>query len=121
MTELTLYGLKTCSTCRKALAALDAAGTPARLHDWRKDGADADALGALIAAVPWQELVNRRGTTWRGLSPQEQKLDDAADALALMLAHPAVIKRPVLRRGDAWALCGGDVLACAAGLPSTER
>lgn len=113
MTDLILYGLKTCSTCRKALAALEAAGTPARLHDWRRDGADAQTVSALMAAVPWQDLVNRRGTTWRGLAPSEQKLEDGADALALMLAHPSVIKRPVLRRGDAWALCSGDIVACA--------
>lgn len=92
----TLYGLRNCDTCRKARAWLDSHGIAYRFHDVRADGLDADVLERLEAAAGWETLLNRRGTTWRGLDEAARSDVDRAKALRLMLEHPALIKRPVL-------------------------
>lgn len=97
---MTLYGIKNCDTCRKARKALDGKGTPFRFHDLREDGLSAALLEHLLAGVPVMTLLNRRSTTWRQL-PDEDKADlDANKARELMLAHPTLLKRPLLDTGD---------------------
>ncbi len=91
-----LYGIRNCDTCRKARAWLDSQGSAYRFHDFRADGLDADVLQRLEAAAGWEILLNRRGTTWRGLDEAARSDVDRAKALRLMLEHPALIKRPVL-------------------------
>ena len=103
---LTLYGLKTCDTCRKARAWLDQRGLLYRFHDFRADGFDAATLERLEAAPGWEALLNRRSTTWRGLAESERAGANRDKALALMLAHPALIKRPVLECEDGRILLG---------------
>lgn len=98
---ITVYGIKTCDTCRKAMKWLAAEGIEARFHDFRADGLDPKALDAWIAAHGWELLLNRRGTTWRKLPAGETATVDAMRARALMLAHPALIKRPVFDLGPA--------------------
>lgn len=93
---LTLYGLKNCDTCRKARAWLDRQGVSYRFHDFRADGLDCATLDGLEAELGWETLLNRRGTTWRGLADSERADLDRDKALALMLVHPALIKRPIL-------------------------
>ncbi|XBQ14820.1 MAG: ArsC/Spx/MgsR family protein [Oceanicaulis sp.] len=100
MSPITLYGLKTCDTCRKALKALDAAGKPAEFVDVRAE-ADLDAkLPAWLGAVGADTLVNTRSTTWRGLSDAERARKDT-DPAGLLKDHPALIKRPVIETGGA--------------------
>lgn len=94
-----VWGLKNCDTCRKALAWLDAEGIAHRFRDVRTDGLDAK-LGAWIEELGWEALVNTRGTTWRGLPEAEREGLDAAKAKALILVHPALMKRPVFDLGD---------------------
>jgi arsenate reductase len=92
-----VYGLKNCDTCRKARKWLDAQGIAHRFHDVRADGLDGATLQAWIAAVGWETLLNRRGTTWRQL-PEDRKTGiDGSSAAALMLEFPALIKRPVFQ------------------------
>ena len=94
---LTLYGIKNCDTVKKARRWLDAHDIAYRFHDFRSDGLDEKRLARWVEQLGWESLLNRRGTTWRGLpETQRAKLVDAAGAIALMLAHPALIKRPVL-------------------------
>lgn len=93
-------GLKNCDTCRSALAWLADNGLAAELHDFRRDGLDPQRLDRWIAAVGWEALLNRRGTTWRGLAEADKANVDAAKARELMLAHPALIKRPVFEVGE---------------------
>ena len=87
-----------CDTVKKARKCLDARGVPYVFHDWKK-GVDAALLDGWIKDVGWEKLVNRSGTTWRGLSEAEKSVATAAEALALMQASPSLIRRPVLTDG----------------------
>jgi arsenate reductase (glutaredoxin) len=91
-----VYGIPNCDTVKKARKWLDAADIAHRFHDVRKDGLDAARLDDWIAALGWEALLNKSGTTFRKL-PDAAKADlDPAKASALMLAEPAMIKRPVV-------------------------
>lgn len=90
-------GLKTCDTCRKALKSLRESGADPRVHDVRADGLDPDLI-AQILAVFGDKAVNKSSATWRNLSEN----DRALGAAALLSAHPTLLKRPVIRRGDVW-------------------
>ncbi len=94
-----MWGLKNCDTCRKAMKWLDGEGIDHRFRDVRADGLDAKTLDRWIDAAGWETLLNRRGTTWRGLPEPDRADVDATRAAALMLAHPALIKRPVFDTG----------------------
>ncbi|WP_110666991.1 ArsC family reductase [Salinicola halophilus] len=96
----TLYGIKNCDTCRKARRLLDERGIDFRFHDLRDDGLDAATLDAFLARTDWQTLLNTRSTTWRGLGAADKEALDRDRARELMLAHPTLIKRPLLVRGD---------------------
>ncbi|MBA4046957.1 MAG: arsenate reductase [Sphingomonas sp.] len=101
-----IYGLKTCDTVRKARAWLDAQGMAHQFHDYRAGGIDEARLRRWVAVLGWAKLLNKAGPSFRSL-PDEEKagLADAAQAegraIALMLANPTLIKRPVLEAGDA--------------------
>ncbi len=94
---LTVYGLKSCDACRKARKALG--DREHRFHDLREDGLDAAMLDRWIGALGWEALLNRRSTTWRALDEAEKAELDAGRARGLMLAHPALVKRPVIDDG----------------------
>ncbi|MEM8791869.1 MAG: Spx/MgsR family RNA polymerase-binding regulatory protein [Pseudomonadota bacterium] len=95
------YGLKTCDTCKKALKALEGAGKAPEVVDVRADGVARDALAGWLAALGPEVLVNTRSTTWRGLDDAERsKASTAEGALDLLLAHPTLMKRPVIVDGD---------------------
>ncbi len=96
-----LYGIPNCDTVKKARAWLTAQGLVHEFHDFKKAGVPADRLAAWEAALGWEKLLNRKGTTWRKLDPQEQAgAVDAASAHALMRAQPSLIKRPVVEWGN---------------------
>jgi arsenate reductase len=89
--EMKVYGLKTCSTCRRAIKALNDSGYETEMVDVRKDGMPAEVLERLYA-VFGDQLLNRRATTWRKLPDADKK----KPAVRLMLEHPLLIKRPVI-------------------------
>lgn len=92
----TLYGIKNCDTIKKARKWLTDNNVDYTFHDYRVDGLDGDWLNHTESQLGWENLLNKRGTTFRQLT-DEQKNDLNKDkALALLLAHPAMIKRPVL-------------------------
>lgn len=96
---LVIYGIANCDTVKKARKWLDAAGVAHHFHDVRKDGLDGAMLDRWVDALGWEALLNKGGTTFRKL-PEADKLGlDAARARTLMLAEPAMIKRPVVDRG----------------------
>jgi arsenate reductase len=97
-----LYGIPNCDTVKKARTWLDANGVNYRFHDFRKAGLSKDIVDGWLAHVPWELLVNRKGTTWRALDDAAKAaVVDATAATTLMLASPSVIKRPVLVLADA--------------------
>jgi len=97
---LTLYGIPNCDTVKKARRWLDAAGVPHAFHDFRKDGLDPAKLQFWIDAIGWEKLLNKAGTTFRQLPDADKAGLDTAKAKALMLAQPAMIKRPVVETDD---------------------
>lgn len=97
---ITVYGLKNCDTCKKALTWLKAEGIAHEFHDVRADGLVASDVAAWISELGSDVLVNTRGTTWRGLDEADKAEMDDAKAAALILAHPALMKRPVFDLGD---------------------
>jgi len=96
---LTIYHLKTCDTCRKAIKTIRAAGNNIKLVDVRAAGVPAERLKHIVETVGWEKLLNTRSTTWRGLGEAEKSDMNEAKALALMGAHPTLIKRPVIDTG----------------------
>ncbi|MGN6269616.1 MAG: ArsC family reductase [Sphingomonas sp.] len=96
----TLYGIANCDTIKRARAWLDDHGVAYQFHDYKKAGIDRAQLEAWVAEFGWETILNRAGTTFRKL-PEDQRGDlDAAKAIALMLAQPSMIKRPLLDLGD---------------------
>ena len=99
-----LYGLKACDTCRKALKELTAAGQDPVFIDVRAVPVGPDVLTAWMAELG-PDLVNRRSTTWKGLSEAERAgAENAAGAVELLLANPALMKRPVIDKDGAVTL-----------------
>ena len=94
---ITLFGIPNCDTVKKARTWLEQAGLSYQFHDFKKAGLDKTTVSAWLKEVPWEILVNKKGTTWRGL-PDATKASviDATSATVLMLENTSVIKRPVL-------------------------
>ncbi|TXI98167.1 MAG: ArsC family reductase [Aquabacterium sp.] len=102
-----VYGIPNCDTVKKARAWLSEQGVNYSFHDYKKQGVPADRVAAWVAAVGWEPLVNRQGTTWRKLDDATKaSVVDAASAQALMLAQASVIKRPVIERDGVVVLVG---------------
>jgi Spx/MgsR family transcriptional regulator len=95
--RVVMHGIPNCDTVKKARVWLESHGVDFAFHDYKKAGIDAATLERWLRDVPLDTLLNRRGTTWRAL-PDDVKAGaaDEAGAVALMIAHPSVIKRPVL-------------------------
>jgi arsenate reductase len=94
---VTLYGIPNCDTVKKARTWLDAHGLPYTFHDFKKSGIDSALIQTWLCDVPWDVLVNRKGTTWRALSDERKAaITDDNSATALMIESPSIIKRPVL-------------------------
>jgi len=91
-----IYHLKTCDTCRKAIKSLRAAGHEPELHDVRADGMDMETLQSLEAALGYEALVNKKSTTWRGLSENQKSNLTRDTALQLLAENPTLMKRPVI-------------------------
>jgi len=101
---ITLYGLKNCDTCRKARKWLEENHLEHHFHDIRAEGLAPETLAAWNGALGWEKLINRRGTTWRGLPEADKDGLDHVRALVLMAAHPALIKRPVFDIAGRYAI-----------------
>ncbi len=96
----TMYGIPNCDTVKKARDWLGANGVAFEFHDYKKAGIDRASLERWVAEHGWETVLNRAGTTFKKL-PDADRADLNADkAIALMLAQPSMIKRPVLDLGD---------------------
>lgn len=96
---ITIYGIKNCDTMKKARAWLDKHGVDYSFHDYKAVGIDKAKLMAWSGKAGWETLLNRAGTTFRKLADAEKENLTEKKALALMLAQPSMIKRPVLEHG----------------------
>jgi arsenate reductase len=91
-----IYGIKNCDTMKKARAWLDARKVDYDFHDYKSAGIDRAVLEGWIGKVGWEVLLNRAGTTFRKLPDADKENLTEKKAIALMLAQPSMIKRPVL-------------------------
>jgi Spx/MgsR family transcriptional regulator len=112
---LILYGIPNCDTVKKARTWLDGHGVSYAFHDYKKAGIDAASLGRWIDALGWETVLNRAGTTFRKFSDGDKADLDRDKAIALMLAQPSMIKRPIVEgdgvlvagfKPDAWQAAG---------------
>ena len=95
-----LYGIRNCDTMKKAWTWLDQKGVAYNFHDYKKVGVDRARLEGWAKVVGWERLLNRAGTTFKKLPEADRQDVDEAKAIALMLAQPSMIKRPVLETGS---------------------
>jgi len=94
--NITLYGIPNCDTVKKARSWLDQKGISYAFHDYKKAGAEASKLQAWCDAMGWETVLNRAGTTFKKLPDDEKANLDQNKAIALMVAQPSMIKRPVV-------------------------
>ena len=92
---ITVYGIKTCDTVRKALKWLDGEGVEHAFRDFRVDGLDAATVQRWVDAKGWESVLNKRSTTWKQLDDATKAGLNADGAVTLMVAHPTLVKRPV--------------------------
>jgi arsenate reductase (glutaredoxin) len=112
-----VYGIANCDTVKKARQWLAAHSLPYTFHDFKMLGLPETELQQWLAAVGWEALLNRRGTTWRQLDSNAQAaVVDAEHAAALMRAQPSVIKRPVVQWPSGDLTVGFDATAWSARL-----
>src|SRR5436309_145521 len=102
----TLYGIKNCDTMKKARAWLDQRGVAYDFHDYKLSGIDRGKLEGWTKKVGWETLLNKSGTTFRKLPDKDRDGLTEKKAIALMLAQPSMIKRPVLELGGGKLVVG---------------
>lgn len=101
---ITMYGLKTCDTCRKALQWLKQNDIAVTYRDVRADGVSKADVKRWVAAAGLKSVLNTRSTTWRQMSAADQaRAESEAGAIALLVEAPTLLKRPIFERG-------GDIL-----------
>jgi Spx/MgsR family transcriptional regulator len=103
---ITIYGIKNCDTMKKARAWLDKHGVDYAFHDYKTAGIERERLETWAKKVGWETLLNRAGTTFKKLPEKDKDGVTEQKAIALMLAQPSMIKRPVLDLGRDRLLVG---------------
>jgi arsenate reductase (glutaredoxin) len=106
MMAITIYGIKNCDTMKKARAWLDTAGVGYDFYDYKPAGIERDRLERWSKKAAWETLLNRAGTTFKKLPDKDKDGLTEKKAIALMLAQPSMIKRPVLELGGGKILIG---------------
>lgn len=91
-----VYGIKNCDTVKKALKWLAEHNIEHKLHDYRVEGLDSDFLEQAEAQFGWENLVNKRSTTWRNLADEVKKTLSKTTALSVLAQNPTLIKRPII-------------------------
>src|SRR5690606_23000673 len=93
-------GIKNCDTIKKARTWLESAGVEYAFYDYKKDGLSTELLDSFLAELSWEDLLNKRGTTWRALPDDVKAGIDAASAKALMLNNPSIMNQTLLDTGN---------------------
>jgi len=108
-----IYGIKNCDTIRKARRWLEQQHLDYHFHDYRSDGLDETQLRRWCRQLGWENLLNKRGTTFRQLPPERRQSLDEERAIALLLEYPAMIKRPLLVQDNHYLLGFSPEQYCA--------
>ena len=107
-----VYGIKNCNTVKSALAWLAKNKVEIEFHDYKHKGITKQKLKEWSKQVGWENLVNKKGTTWRQLNADaQQEVIDESSAIALMMEKTSVIKRPLIERGQKIVALGFDEVA----------
>lgn len=101
---MTMFGIRNCDTVKKARAWLDERGIAYDFHDYKTKGIDRGRLEEWCAQFGWEAVCNRAGTTYRRLPDADRQGLNQERAIALMMAQPSLIKRPILDAGGQWIL-----------------
>lgn len=96
---ITLYGISNCDTIKKAKKYLTDNNIEFTFHDYRKEGVNEQMVAEFADKLDWEQLVNKRGTTYRALSDEQKQNLTKQKAIQLLVQQPAMIKRPVLVNG----------------------
>ncbi|NVD06115.1 ArsC family reductase [Vibrio sp. JPW-9-11-11] len=97
---ITLYGIPNCDTIKKAKKWLEAEGVEYHFHDYRKQGIDSALVETFCQQLGWENVLNKRGTTYRQLTQEQKETLNEANAITLLIEQPAMIKRPILVIGN---------------------
>jgi arsenate reductase len=96
--SITLFGIPNCDTVKKARTWLEQEAIPFVFHNFKKDGLSQAQVEVWLQKIDLNTLINRKSTSWRALSEeQKSQADNRVEAIALLLANPSLIKRPVLQ------------------------
>ncbi|EGR2187722.1 ArsC family reductase [Vibrio parahaemolyticus] len=93
---ITMFGIPNCDTIKKAKKWLEAENIAFDFHDYRKQGIDAQMVTEFCQALGWEQVLNKRGTTFRQLTQEKKDTLNEENAIALLVDNPAMIKRPIL-------------------------
>ena len=112
---ITIYGIKSCSTMKKAFTKLDELGVSYDFHDYKKQGVDKEAVQRWVNALGVDKVLNKRGTTWHKLDDAQKQAADASvdNAIELLVENTSMIKRPIVEgqlvdKDQPILLCGFD-------------
>ena len=114
---ITIYGIKSCSTMKKAFTKLDELGVNYNFHDYKKQGIDKESVQRWVDELGIDKVLNKRGTTWRKLTDEQKQAADANidTAIDLLIENTSMIKRPIVEgqladknNGQPILLCGFD-------------
>ena len=112
---ITIYGIKSCSTMKKAFTKLDELDISYDFHDYKKQGIDKETVQRWVNELGIEKVLNKRGTTWRKLDDSQKQAADASvdTAIDLLVENTSMIKRPIVEgqvadKDQAVLLCGFD-------------
>lgn len=114
---IAIYGIKSCSTMKKAFTKLDELGVSYDFHDYKKQGIDKESVQRWVDELGINKVLNKRGTTWRKLTDEQKQAADANidTAIDLLIENTSMIKRPIVEgqladknNGQPILLCGFD-------------
>jgi arsenate reductase len=95
--NMIVYGIPNCNTVKKARTWLAENGFEAEFHDFKKKGITAEKLNTWCNVFGWEQVLNKKGTTWRGLSAElQESVTDKTSAIAVLLQYNSAIKRPIV-------------------------
>ncbi|AIY65388.1 ArsC family reductase [Pseudoalteromonas piratica] len=95
-----LFGIPNCDTIKKAKKWLEQNNIDYTFHDYRKDGISTEMVSDFCQQLDWQQVLNKRGTTYRQLDDATKESLTAESVIALLVEHPAMIKRPILQKDN---------------------